>query len=284
MPAVLFDETVRLESDIDYLGAERTEKLDAYLPPKNFLGPAPAVLLIHGGGWRILDKAMERERNIGYVLAAQGFAVFSINYKLNEVIRDPNTNEITSEVAAWPQNLYDCKSALRFMRKEAVRFNIDPDRIATMGGSAGGHLAMMLGATTQVDEMNKGGLYLDQSNAVSCILNFYGPHVIRDRKISPFGGETPEETEANQIAASPATYINENFPPIFIAHGSADKIVGVEYSRELAALLAEKGLRYWYFEIGGAPHTFHLQPEHMDLRPLVLTFLREQLGEPVKAG
>lgn len=80
---------VRVESDISYLGLDRAEKLDVYLPQETFARPVPAVLLIHGGGWRIKDKADARERNIGQNLAAHGYAVFSINYLLNIEKKDP---------------------------------------------------------------------------------------------------------------------------------------------------------------------------------------------------
>ena len=128
---------ITVERDIPYLGPDRDEKLDAYLPADSFERPVPAVLLIHGGGWRLGDKADRRERGFATTLAQQGYAVFSINYRLNQGARNEHGSFEVSELA-WPQNLYDCKSALRFIRKEADRFGIDPDRIAVMGGSQAG--------------------------------------------------------------------------------------------------------------------------------------------------
>ncbi len=269
---------VRVESDIPYLDPDRAEKLDVYLPQETFARPVPAVLLIHGGGWRIKDKADARERNIGQNLAAHGYAVFSINYLLNIEKKDPATGQIHLTRLAWPQNFYDCKSALRYIRAESARFGVDPARIAVMGGSAGGNLAMLVGATANHAGINRHGLYTDQSNAVSCILNFYGDYDIRGRKvlqISPFAGATAEETAANEKSASPVTYLDTKTPPVFIAHGTADQVVSVERSRLLAEHLRTLGVDYWYIEIAGAPHVFHLQPEQMDLRPVVLTFLEK---------
>ncbi|AHF91459.1 lipase [Opitutaceae bacterium TAV5] len=272
----------RIESNIPYLSPDRGEKLDAYLPDTAiFPGPHPAVLLIHGGGYRIGDKADAREKNIGQTLTAHGYAVFSINYLLNVVEKDPATGKRKLTRLAWPQNFHDCKTALRFIRANATRFNIAPDRIAVMGGSAGGHLAMMVGATAHVEDFNQHGLYTDQSNAVSAIINFYGDYDIRERRVSPFDGATPEETKANKTAASPITWIDKNTPPMLIVHGSADKTVPVERSRLLAEHLRKLGIDYWFVEIGGAPHTFHLQPAQMDLRPTVLSFLEKHLGQPV---
>lgn len=282
MSSPLSAATPRVESDIAYLGPDRAEKLDVYHPPEAFVRPLPAVLLIHGGGWRIGDKADARERNIGSTLAARGYVVFSINYLLNVGDTDPDTGRLRLARLAWPQNFLDCKSALRHIRASSARYGVDPGRIAVMGGSAGGHLAMLVGATARHEEINRHGLHSDQSNAVSCIIDFYGDYDIRGRRVSPFAGATPEETVANETSASPITYIDADTPPMLIAHGTADNTIPVERSRLLAEHLRALGVDYWYVEIGGAPHTFHLQPAQMDLRPVVLAFLEKHLGAPVR--
>jgi len=273
---------VSILSDVAYLPPDRSEKLDVYLPPDSFARPLPAVLLIHGGGWRINDKADGRERNIATTLAAHGYAVFSINYLLNIGTHDAD-GRLRLTRLAWPQNLFDCKTALRFIRAEASRYGIDPERIATMGGSAGGHLSMLLGATARHDGFNRHGPYQEQRNDVACILNFYGDYDIRGRLVSPFEGATPQETAANETAASPVVHFDAATPPMFITHGTADTIIPVERSRLLARELEKRGLDYWYVEIAGAPHSFHLEPAQMDLRPAVLAFLKKHLGEPRRA-
>lgn len=270
---------IELLHDIPFLGADRTEKMDVYLPSSRFQRPLPAVLLIHGGGWRIGDKADEREINIGNHLAAAGYAVFSINYLLNEGVPDEN-GKIKLTKIAWPQNLHDCKSALRFLRKESGRFGIDPSRIATMGGSAGGSFAMVLGCTPDAAGMNEGGLYTDRDNRVSCIINFYGPPDMQNHRSAVFAASSEEETNENARRASALTWLHQGMPPILVAQGNADRIVPVEDSRRLVQRLQELGADYWYVEIAGAPHTFHLEPEAMDLRPVVLAFLKKHLGCP----
>ena len=267
------------ERDIPYLGAERTEKLDVYLPPAEFARPLPAVLLIHGGGWTVGDKASARERSIGETLSAQGYVVFSINYLLNA--KEAGTERLAR--LAWPTNIVDCKTALRFIRAEHDRFGVDPSRIAVMGGSAGGHLSMLVGAAPEHAAFNTPGLYGGQRNDVSCIINLYGPADIRGRGVSPFYGATAEMgvTPAIEAEASPVTYFDAKPPPMLIIHGTADKVVPVERSRELARILEKTGADYWYVEIAGAPHTFDLQPPQMDLRPVLLTFLGKHLGAPV---
>lgn len=272
---------IQIIQDIEYLGPDREEKMDAYLPGEEFPGPHPAIVLIHGGGWRISDKAADREVRIGTDLAREGYAVFSINYLLNVGEKDERGVLHLSRVA-WPQNFYDCKTAVRYLRKEAKQYNIDANRIATMGGSAGGHLAMLVGSTIHHKEFNAQGLYTDQSNEVSCILNFYGDYDIRGRRVSPFAGADKETTMANEKAASPITWIDKNTPPMFITHGTEDTTILVERSRLLVRHLEELGLPYCYLELAETPHTFDLHPPFMDIQPSVVSFLRKYLGEPAK--
>lgn len=266
-------------SNVSYLEPGREEKLDIYLPAAHFARPRPAVLLIHGGGWRIGDKASKREINIGSHLAAAGYAVFSINYLLNIGERPGGETEpMMLTRIAWPRNLYDCKTALRYLRREAQQYGIDPGRIAVMGGSAGGHFSMMLGATQHLAEYNAGGEYLEESNAVSCVINLYGVPDVRGKRAHQFSNGTAEEAEKVAAWASPILLMDQTFPPMLIAHGTADTIVPVEVSRDLCEHVRRLGLEYWYVEISGAPHTFHLQPDAMDLRPTVVTFLQRHIG------
>ncbi|MBC8039576.1 MAG: alpha/beta hydrolase [Opitutaceae bacterium] len=269
---------VTVQRDIPYLGAERAEKLDVYLPSPGARRPLPAVLLIHGGGWEVGDKASARERNIGQTLAEKGYAVFSINYLLNLKENGPDGKPRLTRLA-WPQNLIDCKTALRFMRAEAERFAIDPARIAVMGGSAGGHLAMLVGVGRKTEAF-AGTLYPGQRDDVACIINLYGPSDIRGRGVSPFANSTLGKAEklAGETDASPILYLDADTPPMLILHGTADKVIPVERSRELVLKLQALGVEHQYVEIPGAPHTFDLQPEQMDLRPLLLTFLARHLG------
>src|ERR1051325_3192734 len=100
-------EGVRIEKDVNYLDSERKEKADLYLPASIPTGQrVPAVLIIHGGGWSGGDKGAAREINIGTNLALNGYVGMSINYLL---ARTNDTNVV------WPQNLYDCKTAVRWL-------------------------------------------------------------------------------------------------------------------------------------------------------------------------
>jgi len=294
---------VQVQKDIPYLGSDRMQKLDAYLPSAaKFPGPRPVVIWIHGGGWSDGSKAAGREQRICRTLAENGYAAFSIDYLLTKHLSKPteaapsssatqgNSKEATEETGdddagdlrvPWPQNLYDCKTAVRFIRKEAARFNIDPNRIAVSGGSAGGHLALMVGLTGNVPELNKGGLYTEQSNNVSCIIDFYGPtEVTAGKRAKKFAGKTPEETAANLRTASPLTHVTKDSPPTLIAHGTKDGTCDIDHSRNLDKAMTAAGAVHQYIEVPGGPHSFDLQPKQMDLRPAVLEFLAKYLGSP----
>ncbi len=204
IPSILLASNVSFQKDVAYLGPDRAEKMDVYTPKGASSTPRPAVLWIHGGGWVGGNKLSKREKTICKSLAEEGYVAFSIDYRLGSY--KSKTLPGGGVDVPWPQNIYDCKSALRFIRKEATRFGVDPDRIAVAGGSAGGHLALLVGVSEDVDALNQGRLYTEQSNAVACIVDFYG-------------------------------------------------IVEVE----------------------GAPHSFDLQPEQMDLRPALFEFLATYL-------
>jgi len=276
-------ETHVIQRDLNYLSDDRREKLDAYLPPGRFSRPVPAVIWIHGGGWKAGDKAERREVNICQFLAEHGYAAFSINYYLGDCERPPDTSLKCSagKAAPWPANFFDCKSALRFIRRESKRFGINPERIAVSGASAGGHLALLVGMTAQSPEMNAKGLHLNQDNHVSCILDFYGvADVSSAERMRHFCGATDAQTTSNVKAASPSTYIHEKCPPMLIVHGSRDEVIPVDISRKFVELIDQRGIEQQFVEVPGASHSFDFQPREMDLRPVVLDFLRMHLGSP----
>ena len=158
----------RIEKDITYLAPGRKEKADLYLPANNPSGALrPAVVIIHGGGWTGGDKGAAREINIGTNLALNGYVGLSINYVLASANKDGK--------AIWPQNLHDCKTAVRWLRKNAGRLQVDPERIGVIGGSAGGHLAAMLGkSSAQAPELYRAAspvTYVDRDDPPLLILH-----------------------------------------------------------------------------------------------------------------
>ena len=261
---------VRMEKNVDYLGADRAEKGDLYLPtdrPANRL--CPAVVIIHGGGWTGGKKDAARELNIGGTLAANGYVAFSIDYVLASEGRP-----------TWPQNLHDCKTAVRWLRKHAERLGVDAKHIGVIGGSAGGHLAAMVALTGPESGLDPKAPYGEHSCRVQAAVDLYGPADLRHWPERPRITMLPQSREENPELyrqASPGTHADKDDPPVLILHGTADKTVPVSQSEILAKQLAAAGAAHQLLIIDGAPHTFHLQPKQQDLRPVVLGFFDKHL-------
>lgn len=260
-------EGVRIERDVSYLEPDRKEKADLYLPTARPEGRGwPAVVIIHGGGFTGGVKDAAREFNIGTNLALNGYVGMSIDYAL-----------ATNGKVTWPQNVYDCKTAVRWLRKHADRLRVNPDRIGVIGGSAGGHLAAMLTLTGPEDGLDPPGPYGEYSCRVQCGVDLYGPADLTNGSVRAMLGKTRDEAPELYRAASPITYVDKNDPPILILHGTADKTVDVKQSIDFARALEKAGARHDLVIVEGAPHTFHLQPKQRDLRPVVIGFFDSRL-------
>lgn len=263
---------VSITKGLSYLSPDRTEKFDLYAPARQPAGQRfPGIVIIHGGGWWTGDKARSREQNIGTTLAANGYVCISINYIL-----------ATKEKPSWPENLYDCKRAVQFLRKNAENLNVDPNNIGVIGGSAGGHLAAMVALTRPQDNLEPPGPYAGISSAVQAAIPMYGIHnlmTFEDTKdaVTLHLGATKEQKPELWLLASPVNHIDANDPPFLILHGTADKTVPVSQSVELHNKLKQSGVPSRLVIVEGAPHTFDLQPIQKDLRPIVLDFFNAHL-------
>ncbi len=249
----------RVERDIAYLGTNRTEKADLYLPTNLPPGKlCPVVIVIHGGGWAAGGKGGGRERGFCMTLVENGYAAFSIDYHLSPPKRAKE---------GWPQNIRDCKIAVRWLRQNAPRYGIDPEHIGVMGGSAGGHLAALIGVTGPDSGLEPSEPLAGVSCRVSAVVVFYGPILIGTGPV-PAGDIPPD---------SPLKYLNNQSPPFLLLHGTADKGVSIARSREFASALKQAGVEYELIEVEGATHSFGLQLPDRDLRPVVMAFLAKHL-------
>lgn len=276
---------VRIQTDVTFLEPDRTEKLDLYLPaPRAEDAPlSPALVWIHGGGWTKGTKSEARAVEICTTLAEAGYVAVSIDYRLGE--------------GAWPQNLLDCKNAVRFLRAKASEFGIDPNRIAVAGGSAGGHLALMVAYTAGQPDLDPVQPYPEFSNAVRCVINLYGITNILSRVKTDAKGQPTDELVIGSALrvfgaadssdpllkkGSPVTHITPTSPPTLILHGRADATVDYLQAEELARVLAQNKVPHQLHLIDGIGHTFAFhtwgrKKLPQDLRPLVFAFLDQHL-------
>lgn len=266
------DGSVRVVRNVAYLGDDRAEKLDLYLPVEKNGTRRPAILIIHGGGWHGGDKAAKREQNIGNTLATGGYVCASINYRL--AAKSDHLATRLREV--WPGMLHDCKTAVRFLRQHADKYQIDPDHIGAIGGSAGGHLVSIVATTDAGDGLDPEGPYGEYSCRIQAVVPMYGVHdVLKQAQIR--GNALTEADEKLCRQASPVTYATSDDPPALILHGTKDALVPVEQSRILQARLKAARVPTELLVIEGAPHSFHLQPKQRDLRSKVIDFFDSHL-------
>ncbi|MEI7693833.1 MAG: alpha/beta hydrolase [Verrucomicrobiota bacterium] len=275
---------IEVRGDVSFLEPSRTEKLDLYLPKNRKAGEkSPAVLLIHGGGWKEGDKRQAREIEFGMTLAKNGFVAASINYALRSD-------------GKFPLNLQDCKNGIRYLRAHADELGIDPERISVMGGSAGGHLALLVAYTADQSNLAPSQPYPGVSDKVSCVVDFYGISNLATRKetdpngkplkIEPLDSTTQSifgSTPQDWKKASPVTYVKRDVPPTLILHGKKDTTVDSDQSQELADALKKAGATYEIIWLPNAPHSFSFQyavpkskkPLEKDVGPAVLSFLKK---------
>jgi acetyl esterase/lipase len=239
-------EGVRLVKNLQYIeGGHEQNRLDIYLPEKAE-GRLPLVVWIHGGGW----QAGSKENCPAIPLAAKGYAVASVNYRL-------------SQHAVFPAQIEDCKAAIRWLRANAAKYHIDPEHIGVWGGSAGGHLVALLGTTGDVKSLEGKGGNLDQSSRVQCVLDWFGPTELTtmgplgdkaDGVVARLIGGPVSENREKARKASPLTYVGKNSAPFLIMHGDKDNLVPLRQSELLAEALKKAGVEVTLQVVKGSGH------------------------------
>jgi acetyl esterase/lipase len=264
-----YPKDVRVEVDVAYLSEGRKDKADLYFPIELPAGSAlPAVVVIHGGGFNDGDKARSREINLCQNLALHGYVAMSINYKLRK----------TKGQVTWPQSVHDAKTAVRWLRVNAGKLGIDPERIGAVGFSAGGNLAAMLATTGPEDGLDPAEPHGGVSASVRCGVDFYGAVDLMNYHDMKMFAKTREEAPELYHKASPLTYVDREDSPILMIHGTEDKTVPLSQSETLAAALKKAGVEHQLIVVPGAPHTFYVVSQSLDLRPQLFAFLGKHLG------
>jgi len=265
---------VRIEKDVTYLEPDRAEKADLYLPPVFESGKKyPGIVIIHGGGWVGGDKGARREINIGTTLASHGYVCMSINYALAK-----------NGAHTFPQNIQECKRAVRWLRKNADRFQLDVEHIGAIGGSAGGHLTALLavsGPEVGIDPEVDGEFSCRVQAAVPmyphCASTWEGSVPPKPYPTLPMFAKSQAEAPELWDSASPIKQVSKDDPPMLILHGTADKTTPLDQSKQFNEAAKEIGIDSELLIVEGAPHSFHLQPKQRDLRPAVLAFFHKHL-------
>ncbi|MDQ3929392.1 MAG: alpha/beta hydrolase, partial [Chloroflexota bacterium] len=259
-------------------------KLDLFLPARGG-GPAPVVVFIHGGSWVGGDKF--EVGLAGNELARKGYAVASINYRLGPKHK-------------WPAQIEDAKCAVRYLRASARQYNLDPNRVAAWGSSAGGHLAALLGLTDASAGFDNSGQYLDQSSRVQAVVDMFGPTDLNAFDPDKFSkgvgqavfGVTRDRPEARELLrrASPLTYAgNAANVPFLILHGDKDSLVPLNQSQALHERLTSAGARSELIVVRNAEHGFRpsggeVTPGIQQIRNIIDNFLDRTLGHPGTAA
>jgi len=247
-PAV--PDTVTFEAAIEYTKPDNQRLQLNMARPKSGDGPFPAVLCIHGGGFR----AGKREGYDAQIvrLAEKGDVAVTVSYRL-------------APKYPFPAAIHDTKAAVRWLRANAKKYGIDPDRIGVTGGSAGGHLAQFLGVTSDVKEFEGDGGNPTQSSKVACVVNVYGPSdftksygkSVDAADVLPlFLGGNLEKARPAHIRASPLYWVTPNAAPTLCIHGTEDKYVAHEQSEWLVERLKAAGVEAELLTLEGAGHGF----------------------------
>lgn len=263
------------KSDLAY-GKERpeTQVIDVYLAESET--PVPAMIYIHGGGWRAGSK-----RPIPGLLAngvAEGwFSVVSVGYRF-------------TDVATHPAQVNDCLRAIQFVRHHATEWNIDSTRIGVTGGSAGAHLSLWVALADDAADADAADPVARQSSRVSCAVGFAGPtdwSLLAEidhqhpayRQLLGYEPGTPagEMSAEKKASVSPISHVSGDDPPILLVHGDADDIVPIEHARRLDAKLDEAGVASDLIEVeGGGHNAAGAGGEEVAVK--VIAFLKRHLG------
>ena len=299
---------VKVVKDLEYAnyrhrGETKSLLLDIYLPSDNVSNSSelPLIIYIHGGGWREFSK----EICPGKIVAQKGWAIACINYRY-------------STEAIFPAQIHDAKAAVRWLKANAKQYNLDPDRFAAWGASAGGHLSLLLGTSEGVasleGDLGKGLALRDRGNlnyssSVKAVCSFYAPTDFtlvkpaftadiseqknwQQYKKVPWylytvvttlllGGSVTKNIELAR-SANPITYIDSQDSPVMIIHGEKDKIVPVSQSDILVEALQKRDVPVTYIRKPEMTHTYKgKNGEKFDpeLLTLVLDFMQEHIGD-----
>jgi acetyl esterase/lipase len=275
------DEQIAVLRDLRYREACKSCALDLAMQ-KDYAGKArPAILVIHGGGWIEGDKssfATPTNRNPASIIdfARLGFVTLGVNYRL-------------AGEAPFPAALDDCRLVVRWLRANAEKYHVDPDRIGAYGNSAGGHLALLLGLMPPETPAASEPL-ADRSGTVQAVVSDSGPidlvypyqqNQLRGVVEKFMGGPLDDARAATYKRASPSSYVSGRSPPLLLIYGEDDTQVSANTADRFVAALSSAGHKnVSYFRLAGVDHCPHSLIRVGFLHSVVDDFFVWALGKP----
>ncbi|MCA9072429.1 MAG: alpha/beta hydrolase [Planctomycetaceae bacterium] len=240
-----------VESDIAYDNDHASQCLDVYLAKSD--KPTPAMIYIHGGGWRAGSKKSVPSWLKAFVAEGK-ISVVAVEYRF-------------TDVATHPAQVNDCLRAIQFVRQNAEKWNIDPKRIGVTGGSAGGHLSAYVALHDNVANADSDDPVERQSSRVACAVSFAGPtdwsllnridhrHPAYRQLIGYKPGTPAEELDSKLVKdVSPIPFASKDDPPVMQVHGDKDDIVPLQHASNLHKKLESAGVESELVIIPGGNH------------------------------
>jgi acetyl esterase/lipase len=262
---------VTVEENVTYASVNGSDlHLDVYKPPSAENAVKAAVVLIHGGGWTSFDKSTMR--GMGQFLARSGFVAFSVDYRL-----------FGNHENLWPAQLDDVQRAVRWVRANAAKYGVKPDRIGAFGHSAGAQLAALLGMEDTRD--NSDATLAKYSSKVQAVVDVSGPiDFTKDHDpegikfLTAFLGTSYSNHPEVWRDASPAFHASKQDAPFLIVHGTRDENVPISQAQELYEKLQAVGATVSFVKVDDI-HTFQTPEARRELAIESLEFFTHYLVE-----
>jgi acetyl esterase/lipase len=262
---VIFPESYTKKLDVTYTQTKDWQgKADLYFN-LNSTKPTPIIINIHGGGW---NKGVKESQSGFNTFFKAGFAVANMEYRL-------------SPQAKAPAAIEDTRCMLIYIINHAKELNIDPTKIVIMGGSAGGHLALM-GGLLGNDHRFDANCNSTENIKVAAIIDKYGITDVYDWTFGKLKSKSAFEWLGVKVAdedfiksVSPINYITKNSPPIFIVHGDADPTVPYQQSVDLYKKLQKNGIKSEFITLEGGLHGKFDKEKNREIGDAMIKFLKE---------
>jgi acetyl esterase/lipase len=260
---------VKVEENVVYATVNGTElHLDVYEPADRGSALCSAVVLIHGGGWTDFDKSTMR--GMGHFLAGQGFVAFAVDYRL-----------FHGKDNLWPAQLDDVQRAVRWVRANASKYGVNPEKMGVFGHSAGAQLAALLGMEDTRD--NSDPALAKYSSKVQAVVDVSGPaDLTKDHDaesiafMTAFLGTDYEKHPEVWREASPAFRAGKDDAAFLIVHGTQDQNVAIEQSQELYEKLQAAGVQVSFIKVNDG-HTFQTAAAKREMIIETLAFFNRNL-------